>query len=113
MTDPVAVAARDAAERLSPELGRGLVADVEAALASPETRRHDRFVEPISLGSLIVGIASFAWSVYRDMKREGAQPAEAAVARAVRVEVRATSGAGPPERDRIIDIVVATITEGD
>ena len=57
MSDPVSTAARAAAERLAPEYGPGLAADVEAALRS-------------GAGDLLESIRLF--DVYRDAERLGA-----------------------------------------
>jgi hypothetical protein len=58
MTDPAADAARAAAVILAPSHGPNLPAEVEAALAA----RHGpgRYLDPVSLASLIVSIATLA-----------------------------------------------------
>jgi hypothetical protein len=63
MIDPAADAARSAAVILAPDLGPQLPAEVEAALAARDTRqRPDRYLDPVSLASLIVSIATLAWT---------------------------------------------------
>ena len=65
MTDPVADAARSAAVILAADLGPSLPAEVEAALAARDTQqRPDRYLDPVSLASLIVAIATLAWTIY-------------------------------------------------
>ena len=69
MTDPVADAARSAAAILAPDLGPSLPAEVEAALAARDTsQRPDRYLDPVSLASLIVAIATLAWTIYNDQR---------------------------------------------
>ena len=65
MNDPVAIAARAAAQQLKTEAGPGLVAEVEAVLATCESPfAPPQYVDPVALASLIVAIASLAWTVY-------------------------------------------------
>jgi hypothetical protein len=55
MTDPAGEAARSAAMILAPGVGPNLPAEVEAALAARGTQqRPDRYLDPVSLSSLIV-----------------------------------------------------------
>ena len=69
MTDPAADAARSAAAILTPDLGPNLPAEVEAALAARDTQqRPDRYLDPVSLASLIVAIATLAWTIYNDQR---------------------------------------------
>jgi hypothetical protein len=105
MTGPVADAARSAAVILAPDLGPNLPADVEAALAARGTQqRPNQYLDPLALASLIVGIASLAWTVYTDLKKRTAKPAAEAVARTVRIKLRDSDQADPP--DRIVEVVV-------
>jgi len=109
MTDPVADGARAAAERLAPGYGPGLAADVEAALHTREAeQRPERLFDPISLGSLIVSIATLAWTIYTDLKKKTPSPAPDVVARTVRVELRKQSdtAAVPGE---ITDVIVTEV----
>ena len=74
MTDPAADAARSAAAILAPDLGPNLPAEVEAALAARDgQQRPDRFLDPVSLASLIVSIATFAWTIYSDLRNHSDQ----------------------------------------
>jgi hypothetical protein len=108
MTDPIADSARAAADRLAAELGPELVTDVEAELHTRQaTRRPDRYLDPISLGGLIVSVATLAWNVYTDLKSKTPSPAPDVVARTVRVELGPSEAATPQQRDRIIEIVVS------
>lgn len=70
MDDPVSDSARAAADRLTltAEVGQQVVTDVEAALHDAERRRPEQYLDPISLGGLIVSIATLAWTAYNDLK---------------------------------------------
>ena len=107
MTDPIAHSARAAALRLVAEHGPGLPADVEVALHTRGSiPRPERYLDPISLGALIVSIASLAWTVYTDLKKKTPQPSSDVVVRTVRVQLRHTGELDSVRRDHIIDIVV-------
>jgi hypothetical protein len=95
MSDPVEQNARAAAYRLAAEHGRGLPADVEAALhARGSVPRPDQYLDPVSLAGLIVSAASLAWTVYADLKTRTAKPAPEVVARTVRVRLESAGRAG-------------------
>ena len=107
MNDPIGHSARAAAQRLTAHYGPGLPADVEAALHTQgATHRPERYVDPISLASLIVSVATLAWTVYNDLRTKTPQPAPDVVARTVRVRLSDTTGLDPAQRDRVIDVVV-------
>ncbi|WUH89388.1 hypothetical protein OG900_03980 [Streptomyces sp. NBC_00433] len=112
MTDPVAQGARAAAQRLAGPAHPDLAVDVEVAL---HTRGADdeprQYADPAALGSLIVSIATLAWTIYNDIRsRSTAAPAPDAVARRVRHELDRSDTPAPPlppaERDRIIDVTI-------
>lgn len=113
MTNPVIVAARAAARRLEAETGPGLVTDVEVALATRESpTAPPQYVDPLTLAGLIVSIASFAWTVYTDLKKRTAKPAAEVVARHVRVALRDAGETAPS--DHIVNVVVTeTILAAD
>jgi hypothetical protein len=107
MIDPIECSARAAAFRLIAEHGPGLPTDVEVALhtrGSPP--RPEQYLDPISLGALIVSIASLAWTVYTDLKKKTPQPSSDVVARTVRVQLPNTGELDSARRDHIINIVV-------
>jgi hypothetical protein len=86
MTDPVGDAARSAAVILARDLGPSLPAEVEAALAIRDTHeRPDRYFDPVSLASLIVSIASLAWTIYNDRRKHTPDPLPDSIARQVRI----------------------------
>ena len=63
--------ARRAADRLAPSLDPGLSAAVEQELTrDPLDTRPERVFEPISFAAFIVSLASFGWTVYRDLKKD-------------------------------------------
>jgi hypothetical protein len=105
MSDPVTVAARAAAQQLEAEAGPGLLAEVDAVLATRESQSAPpQYVDPVELASLIVAIASLAWAVYTDLKKRTAKPSTEVVARTVRVTRRDQGQADAP--DHIIEVVV-------
>ncbi len=104
---PVARGARAAAQRLAPGPGGSLTADVEAALHSQNAGHPQQYLDPISLGALIVSTASLAWTIYTDLKTKTQRPAPQVIARRVRIELGDRAPIEPTERDRIIDAVVA------
>ena len=117
MTDPAADAARAAAAILAPDLGPNLPAEVEAALAARDThQRPDRYLDPVSLASLIVSIATLAWTIYNDLRNHKEQrdhtpdPPPDVIARQVRITLREQDIRLPPGTERITEIVATEIT---
>ena len=105
MTNTVAIVARSAAQQLEAEGGADLVTEVEAVLATRESpSAPPQYVDPVALASLIVAIASLAWTVYTDLRKRTAKPSAEVVARTVRVTRRDQGQADAP--DHIIEIVV-------
>jgi hypothetical protein len=84
----------------------GMAAEVEAALATRQTPAvPPQYADAVALASLIVAIATLAWTVYTDLrKRTTAIPAPDVITGTVRVTLRESSQAVPP--DRVIDVVV-------
>jgi hypothetical protein len=73
MSDDIELAgiARRAADRLAENISEGLRREVERELAKdPLQERPERVFEPISFAALIVSLASFGWTVYRDLKKD-------------------------------------------
>lgn len=115
MTDPVEHTARAVAQHLAAQHGPGLATDVEAALhARGSTQQPERYVDLISLGSLIVSVATLAWTVYTDLKKQTPRPSPAVIARTIRVRLSDNGELDPAQRDRIIDLVVdETVQAGE
>ena len=112
MTDPAADAARSAAVILAPDLGPNLPAEVEAALAARDggQQRPDRYLDPVSLASLIVAIATLAWTIYNDHRTHTPDPPPDSIARQIRNTLRDQDTALPPGTERITEIVATEIT---
>jgi hypothetical protein len=111
MTDPAAEAARSAAAILAPDLGSNLPAEVEAALAARDTHlSHNRFLDPVSLASLIVAIATLAWTIYNDQRKHTPDPPPSSVARQVRITLRDQDTLLPEGTERITEVVATEIT---
>jgi len=110
VTDPVEAVARAAAERMAPEYGPRLKTDVEAALYARESQRGpEQYIDPVALGSLIVSIATLAWTIYSDLRKKTPDPAPEVAARTLRVELRRHTDGTP---DKITEVVVAEIVSG-
>jgi hypothetical protein len=111
MTDPAADAARSAALILAPDLGPNLPAEVEAALAARDTQqRPDRYLDPVSLATLIVAIATLAWTIYNDHRNHTPDPPPESIARQIRITLRDQDTPLPPGTERITEIVATEIT---
>lgn len=109
--DPAAAAARSAAANLTASHGATLLAQVEAALAARDSaRRSDRYLDPISLGSLIVAIATLAWTIYNDQRSHTPDPRPETIARQIRITLREQDTSLPPDADRITEIIATEIT---
>jgi hypothetical protein len=108
MNDPVTDIARATAGRVATDRMPTLSQDVEVALLARDgsKRPEGYLVDPVSLGSLIVTIASLAWTIHRDLRNRTSTPAPDVLARTLRVQLRADGAADSPDRDRMIDIVV-------
>lgn len=108
MSEPIATIARSSAERLSAELGHSLAVDVETVLrARDSAQRPEQYFDPVSLGSLIVGIATLAWTVYTDLRSKIPKPSPEVTARTIRAELRDSIGADTVAREHMIEIIVS------
>jgi len=107
--DYCATLARTVAGRLETDRP-GTAVEVEAELHQPG-RRPAQYLEPISLGALIVSVASLAWTVYTDLKTKTANPAPEVIARTIRVR-GPDAGAhwNADQRAQVIDITVEELT---
>ena len=103
-----ATLARNAASRLAPEADAALPAYVEAAIDGRKIAGAQYF-EPattIALAALVVGIAQFAWGVYRDLSGSTAKPEPETIARKIRIEVNVPESVSLEQRDRVIAVVL-------
>ena len=117
--------ARRAADRLAPRLDLGLRAAVEQELArDPLDTRPERVFEPISFAALIVSLASFGWTVYRDLKKDrdaamaDRRETEARLALLLREDEGFASGRLPPgmtseQESLVLNAVAAEIVAAD
>jgi hypothetical protein len=103
--------ARAAGRRLAVEHGPGLEHGVEAALHSRGTRSGGQYLDPVSLGSLVVSVATLAWTVYQDLRTKTERPAPEAVARRIRIELDEGGTSGPAELEAVVDVVVEEIVK--
>ncbi|OAR24177.1 hypothetical protein A8W25_17175 [Streptomyces sp. ERV7] len=113
---PVELGARAAARRLADRLHPGLPDEVEAALyARGAVARPGQYADLDSLATLVVSVATLAWTVYNDLRtRAGAPRREVAVRhvedRLVRGDALPPSLA-PADRDRIIGVTVDEVLD--
>ena len=96
--------ARRVAHRVANDIDQGLRQDVERELAKdPFEERPERVFEPVSFAALIVSLASFGWTVYRDVKKDRAAAkadrtaTETQLAALLREEDHFASGRLPPD----------------
>ena len=76
--------ALEAARRLTEQYGVGLVDEVETQLRG--AAKPERFVvDPLSIASLIVSVASLGWTIYQDIRKGGGRPSAESVEVRVRV----------------------------
>lgn len=115
MTDPAADAARAAAMIPAPDLSANLPAEVEIALAvGGAWQRPGRYLDPVSLGGLIVSIATLAWTIYTDRRERKPEPPQAStIARQVRITLREQDINLPPGGERITEVVATEIIRQD
>ena len=95
MTNPAADAARAAAVILAPDLG--------------SRDQPSLYLDPVSLASLIVAIATLAWTVYNDQRGHRPDPPPADIATQVRIILREQETLLPPGSERITEIVATEI----
>src|SRR4051794_26798359 len=97
MTDPAEAISRNVAARLAGTSPR-LPVDVELALGHRNTpsQRPSQYFDPISLAGLIISIASLAWTVYTDLKKQNPAPTPAALTQTIRVQYAAQHPDQPP-----------------
>jgi hypothetical protein len=108
--DPTADVARAAARQLSRDHGDGLQSDVEAILFRRElSGRVDQYlVDPLSLASLVVSIASLAWSVYSGRRYAKTEVSLEAIERTVLAEADETT-VDPRVKGAVVTTVVTEI----
>ena len=113
MSDTPEDIARRAAGRLAQEIDPALPAVVEGQLrggggAEPPVR----FLEPattIALAGLLVSLASLAWTIYRDLKKDAAAPSPDVLARRLRLDADLPQAVTTERRERLITVVVEEV----
>jgi hypothetical protein len=106
--------ARVAARRLADELDPSLRTQVEDALeARYGGARPEQYVDPVSLGSLIVSAAAFAWTIYKDLREKRARPVQKVIVKQVELELPSSEPVPPPWRARVIEVVVEETLNND
>lgn len=109
MGSPVDRIARSAAQRLALDADLpALVPEVERQLEIGDGIPSPDRYEPVtmSIAALLVSVASLAWTVYTDLKKQTPKPDPEVVKRRIRVEIELPDGVPAAERDRIITAVV-------
>lgn len=110
--DPVKTIARATAKRLAANYGASMPSEVEAVFRAERTsQRRDQYqyIDPVSIGSLIVAVATLAWSIYSDLRRKTPEPSAEAVAQELRYEMRDHDGLRPDNPELIISVVVEEV----
>jgi hypothetical protein len=107
MTDPVQDAARAAGRQLSRQYGSNLTDEIETALQERDFAAvPGQYPDPVSLGSLIVSIATLAWTVYSNLRTKHSDPTSDTVIHAVRVQLNEKHSLDTTQHQEIITITV-------
>jgi hypothetical protein len=113
-SDSVGAISRASASRLTVHDNARSLVEVEAALATGPNDRPQQYVDPVSVGALIVGLAKLAWDVYTDLKSRTDKPSKEIVARKIRIQLSNSELTPALDDQNIIDVVVdETIKEGE
>ena len=98
--------------RIVAATNENLPAQVEAALYTRNSTQHpDRYLDPVSVASLIVSIATLAWTIYNDRKKQDPDPTAETIARAIRLELDHDGRINPTHYTQIINITANTTFE--
>jgi hypothetical protein len=103
--------ARAAARRLAPEYGPRLTAEVEAALYAGGSSRGPEQYDPVAIAGVIVAIATLAWTIYRDLRKEKPETSSEVAERTLRVEMR-KYGDDSPDSKKITEVIITEIVRG-
>ncbi len=74
-----------------------------------------RFLEPattIALAGLLVSLASLAWTIYRDLKKDAAAPSPDVLARRLRLDADLPEAVTTERRERLIAVIVDEVIAG-
>jgi tetratricopeptide (TPR) repeat protein len=106
MTDPVEHIAQAAATALA-DLGPGVAFDVDLALDKRASAQlGERYLDPVSVGGLIVSVATLAWTIYNDRQAQTNRLTAETVLQLVRVQISDGGPLDPAIRERIVETVV-------
>ncbi|MEU1465836.1 hypothetical protein ABZ467_35350 [Streptomyces sp. NPDC005727] len=112
MDDLIATVARATVGQLGAQFGKPelLEVQVETALRrNGATSASDRFADPVAVGGLIVTIATLAYQIYQDhRKQHGTRPSRSTLVEYIRVERRA-AGELMSVEETIIEVVAEEI----
>jgi hypothetical protein len=100
--------ARRTAERLAPQFGVDLPANVEAALqgAAGAPQRYEP-ATLIALATLVLNVVKFAWDLRKDLRAAAAPaPSPDVIARRIRLEVALPNGTTTAQRDQVVAVVM-------
>jgi hypothetical protein len=115
IASPVDRIARSAARRLERDGDLpSLVPEVERQLQLGTAGQAAERYEPItiSLAALVVSIASLAWTVYTDLRKQIPRPDPEVLKRRLRVEVKLPEQVSAADRDRVVTVIVeATLAD--
>ena len=109
--------ARRAAQKLALSIDPSLPALTERILSVEEESGRDDGKDrydmgtAIALASLLVSIAGLAWTIYRDLHRDGKKPGRDIIERRLRVETGEPDGIPASTRDLMIEVVVTEVIE--
>ena len=108
--NPVDEGSRAAAARMADQYGSDLPTHVEAELRRDPKAAPGQYFDPISIGALIVSIATLAWTVYQDLREPNQpEPDPQVVARTVRIQLDHPDELTDQERAHIIDVTVEEV----
>ena len=79
--------------------------------AAGEVKGPDQYLDPISLGALIVSAATLAWTMYTDSRDRGGKSDAFALTRSVRVQLEDQGASITPDVERVISVVVEETTK--
>lgn len=109
IASPVDRIARSAAQRLARDGDLpALVPEVERQLQLGDADQPAERYEPItiSLAALVVSIASLAWTVYTDLKKQTPRPDPEVLKRRLRIEAELPEQISTADRDRVLTVIV-------
>jgi hypothetical protein len=106
MTDAASIA-RLAAARLTATLGPDLPAQVEQELNADPLDPPKRLADPVSLAALLVSVASLAWTIWHDLRKDHATrpQSEQADALAAALVPSSPPALAPPQRTLLVRVV--------